>query len=79
MYGGSPIIIGAGYTGGSTAAVFISGSTFSPASVALPVSAGVTVTWTNNDGVARHDGDRCGPVGARIEFSLLPPGNVTGL
>jgi len=47
---GSPVT-GSGYTGGSTAAVAISGYAFSPSSVSFPGSAGVTVTWTNYDGV----------------------------
>ena len=49
--GGSGFM-GSGYTGGSTAGVAISGYAFSPSSVAFPGSNGVTVTWTNHDGVA---------------------------
>jgi plastocyanin len=44
--------LGAGYTGGTTAAVAISMDAFSPVTVTFPGSAGVTVTWTNLDGVA---------------------------
>ncbi len=43
---------GTGYTGGSTAAVAISGYSFQPPTVSFPGANMVTVTWTNDDGVA---------------------------
>jgi len=53
MYGSmGTTVMGSGYKGGSTAAVSISGYAFSPSTVTFPGSAGVTVTWTNNDGVS---------------------------
>lgn len=42
---------GGGYNGGNTAAVTISGYSFSPGSVSFPAANNVTVTWTNNDPV----------------------------
>jgi plastocyanin len=76
MYRGSPVIIGAGYTGGSTAAISISYYTFSPASVPFPGSAGVTVTWTNNDGVGHTvTSDN----GSFASSGTIPPGGLYAL
>ncbi len=49
--GGGAIIKGTGWVSGNTAGVSISNYTFSPMSFTFPQTSGVTVTWTNNDGV----------------------------
>jgi plastocyanin len=72
-------VTGSGYTGGSTAAVAISGYAFSPSSVSFPGSAGVTMTWTNHDSVTHtvtsDDGrfTSSGNIGPNGTYSLAFP------
>ena len=51
---------GGGYSGGNMAAVSISGYSFQPPSVSFPGANMVTVTWTNDDGVAHTVTDTAG-------------------
>ena len=52
MYGNmTPLVKGAGYNGAAAAGISLTQYTFNPMTVSFPAANGVTVSWTNNDGV----------------------------
>jgi plastocyanin len=65
----STLVKGTGWTGGTTAGVSITQYTFNPSSVSFPAANNVTVTWTNNDGVAHT---------VTSDTALFDSGNLNG-
>lgn len=79
---------GSGWTGGSTAGVSIANYAFDPNPLSFPHSAGVTITWTNNQsgvthtvtfdsnsGVTFDSGDIAPGMTASFDASGLAPGS----
>ena len=82
---GTGAAVGMGYSGGSTSAVAISGFSFQPA--ASTISGGISLTWTNHDGVTHtvttdtgvtpgFDSGNISP-GASYRLLLTLPGTYT--